>query len=33
VYSDGVTGENYLRGVQATDAAGTVTFASIYPAC
>jgi len=25
--------QNYLRGVQETDAAGTVTFTTIYPAC
>lgn len=33
LYSNGLTGENYLRGVQATDANGAVTFTSIYPAC
>jgi len=33
LYSNGVENENYLRGVQQTDAAGTVTFTSIYPAC
>ena len=33
LYSDGATNENYLRGVQATDATGTVTFTSIFPAC
>jgi protocatechuate 3,4-dioxygenase beta subunit len=32
LYSDGVTEENYLRGVQETDADGTVTFTSVYPA-
>jgi protocatechuate 3,4-dioxygenase beta subunit len=32
LYSDGVTQENYLRGVQETDSQGTVTFTSIYPA-
>ena len=32
-YSQGVTNENYLRGVQETDASGVVTFTSIYPAC
>lgn len=32
MYSQGVTGENYLRGVQVTDANGSVTFASIFPA-
>jgi protocatechuate 3,4-dioxygenase beta subunit len=33
LYGDGVTNENYLRGVQAVDADGTATFRSIYPAC
>lgn len=33
LYSNGVENENYLRGVQATDASGTVRFTSIYPAC
>jgi len=33
LYSDGVTGENYLRGVQIADAAGKVTYTSIFPAC
>lgn len=33
LYSEGVENENYLRGVQETDATGTVTFTSIYPAC
>ena len=32
LYSDGVTEENYLRGVQAADANGKVTFTTIYPA-
>jgi protocatechuate 3,4-dioxygenase beta subunit len=32
MYSDGVTDENYLRGVQQTDATGTATFTSIFPA-
>jgi protocatechuate 3,4-dioxygenase beta subunit len=32
MYSPGVTGENYLRGVQETDADGGVTFTSIFPA-
>jgi protocatechuate 3,4-dioxygenase beta subunit len=32
-YSPGVTNENYLRGVQETDASGVATFTSIYPAC
>ena len=33
LYSEGVTGENYLRGAQEADAAGTVSFTSIFPAC
>jgi protocatechuate 3,4-dioxygenase beta subunit len=33
LYSSGVTGENYLRGVQVADAAGQVTFTTIFPAC
>jgi len=33
LYSTGVTDQNYLRGIQATDETGTVTFTSIYPAC
>ena len=33
LYSQGVTGENYLRGVQESDANGLVTFLSYYPAC
>ena len=33
VYSGGVTNQNYLRGVQETDANGRVSFTSIYPAC
>jgi protocatechuate 3,4-dioxygenase beta subunit len=33
LYSQGAESENYLRGVQETDAAGTVRFTSIYPAC
>lgn len=33
LYSQGVENENYLRGVQETDANGTVVFTSIYPAC
>jgi protocatechuate 3,4-dioxygenase beta subunit len=31
LYANGLTGENYLRGVQETDASGLVTFTSIYP--
>jgi protocatechuate 3,4-dioxygenase beta subunit len=33
MYSSGVTGENYLRGVQATDANGQVSFTTIFPGC
>ena len=32
MYSQGVTNENYLRGVQQTDANGKVSFTSIFPA-
>lgn len=31
MYSNGVTNQNYLRGVQETDSNGDVTFASIFP--
>lgn len=33
LYSSGATDENYLRGVQVTDANGEVTFTTIFPAC
>ncbi|NHZ32577.1 dioxygenase family protein [Massilia rubra] len=33
MYSSGVTGENYLRGVQEADANGVVTFTTIFPGC
>jgi protocatechuate 3,4-dioxygenase beta subunit len=33
LYSTGATDQNYLRGIQPTDATGTVAFTSIYPAC
>jgi protocatechuate 3,4-dioxygenase beta subunit len=33
LYSNGVTNENYLRGVQAAGADGIVTFSSVFPAC
>ncbi|MFD3503318.1 intradiol ring-cleavage dioxygenase [Streptomyces sp. NPDC058676] len=33
LYSEGVTDENYLRGVQETDDKGQVTFRSIFPGC
>jgi protocatechuate 3,4-dioxygenase beta subunit len=33
MYSDGITDETYLRGVQVADADGTVSYTSIFPAC
>ncbi|MFJ8592265.1 intradiol ring-cleavage dioxygenase [Streptomyces sp. NPDC093598] len=33
LYSEGVTDENYLRGVQETDDQGRVTFRSVFPGC
>ncbi len=33
LYSDGITEQNYLRGVQITDDSGKVSFTSIFPAC
>jgi protocatechuate 3,4-dioxygenase beta subunit len=33
LYSTGVTGENYLRGVQVTNASGEVMFTTIFPGC
>ena len=33
MYANGLTKENYLRGVQAADASGTVTFTTIFPGC
>lgn len=33
MYSQGVSNENYLRGVQVSDANGRVSFTSIFPAC
>ncbi|PRY13474.1 intradiol ring-cleavage dioxygenase [Kineococcus rhizosphaerae] len=33
LYGDGITDENYLRGVQIADEDGAVTFTSVYPAC
>ena len=33
LYSEGVTGENYLRGVQESDGRGQVRFTTIFPAC
>ncbi|GIM90619.1 dioxygenase family protein [Paractinoplanes toevensis] len=32
LYSSGVTNQNYLRGIQVSDATGKVTFTTIYPA-
>jgi len=33
MYSSGVTAENYLRGVQVSDANGQVTFTTVFPGC
>lgn len=33
MYSSGVTGQNYLRGVQEADSTGLVTFSTIFPGC
>jgi protocatechuate 3,4-dioxygenase beta subunit len=33
LYSSGVTNQNYLRGVQAADSSGSVSFQSIFPGC
>ena len=33
LYSDGITDQNFLRGVQVADAEGKVRFTSIFPAC
>ena len=33
MYSPGVTSQNYLRGVQATDGDGVARFVSVYPGC
>ena len=33
LYSSGVTGQNYLRGVQETDSAGNLAFTTIFPGC
>jgi protocatechuate 3,4-dioxygenase beta subunit len=33
MYSNGVTGENYLRGLQVTDVNGEVSFTTVYPGC
>lgn len=33
MYSSGVTGENYLRGVQVSDSAGGLSFTTVFPGC
>jgi len=33
MYSSGIAGENYLRGVQEADSDGYVTFTTIFPGC
>jgi protocatechuate 3,4-dioxygenase beta subunit len=33
MYSSGVTNQNYLRGVQVTDASGAVSFTTVFPGC
>jgi protocatechuate 3,4-dioxygenase beta subunit len=33
MYSAGATTQNWLRGVQVTDASGQVTFTTVYPGC
>lgn len=33
MYSSGITGENYLRGVQMADAGGNVSFTTVFPGC
>lgn len=33
LYSTGVTGQNYLRGIQASDANGKLRFTSVFPGC
>jgi protocatechuate 3,4-dioxygenase beta subunit len=33
LYSEGITDQNYLRGVQIADSSGKVRFTSIFPAC
>jgi protocatechuate 3,4-dioxygenase beta subunit len=33
LYSSGVTDQNYLRGVQVSDAAGQVRFTTVFPGC
>jgi len=33
IYSSGLSNENYLRGVQVTDANGQATFTTVFPGC
>jgi protocatechuate 3,4-dioxygenase beta subunit len=33
MYSDGVSAENYLRGLQVTDSLGRATFTTVFPGC
>ncbi|MFI5782909.1 dioxygenase [Nocardia sp. NPDC051570] len=33
LYGEGITDQNYLRGVQVADSAGELSFTSIFPAC
>jgi protocatechuate 3,4-dioxygenase beta subunit len=33
MYASGVTGENFLRGVQVTDASGRAIFETVFPGC
>lgn len=33
MYSSGITGENYLRGVQVADSSGNLSFTTIFPGC
>lgn len=33
LYSSGITGQNYLRGVQVSNSGGQVQFTSIFPGC
>lgn len=33
LYSNGVTAQNYLRGVQETDSTGSLSFTTIFPGC
>jgi protocatechuate 3,4-dioxygenase beta subunit len=33
LYSSGLTGQNYLRGVQVSDSAGALSFTTVFPGC